>query len=388
MTDAGTDGALALFARHFGGVPAVVASAAGRVNLIGEHTDYNGGEVLPIGIARRTYVAARARGDGASEWRAVSASDRADVVDTFDVVRLTRSGEWWDFVVGVAAQLTRGSGGAARLELPAVDLAVWSDVPSGAGLSSSAALCVAVTAALLAVAGHDWPPRDVALVAHRAECDFVGVAVGIMDQFASALARGGAALHIWCETTAFEYVPFGDAVLIFDTAAPRSLRASAFNARRLECDEALALLRRAYPALRTLAQATPDEVRAAGLPAPLDRRALHVTQETRRVEAVVSALRHGEPVPGPLLFESHESLRLLYECSTPELDWFVDEAGSMSGVRGARLTGAGWGGCAIAVGEADALAAAAPELASRYASAFGRPPRVWLTHAAPGAALG
>jgi galactokinase len=389
VTLAGADVVRALFAKRFGGAPAVVASAPGRVNLIGEHTDYNGGEVLPIAIGRRTYVAARARdgGGGDAAWRAVSSFD--DAVATVDVGRgrEARGGEWWDYVIGVAAQLASGAGGGVRVDLPAIDLAVSSDVPVGAGLSSSSALCVAVAEAVLAVAGHEWPMRDVALVAHRAECDFVGVAVGIMDQFASALARGGAALHIWCETTAYEYVPCGDAVLIFDTAVPRALRTSMYNARRAECEEALALLQRGNPGLRGLAQATADEVRAAGLPAPLDRRALHVVEETRRVGLVVDALRRVGVVPGGELYASHESLRLLYECSTEELDWFVDEVGVMAGVRGARLTGAGWGGCAIAVGDPDGLAAAAPELASRYEGMFGRAPRVWLTTAGAGAGV-
>jgi galactokinase len=178
-----------------------------------------------------------------------------------------------------------------------------------------------------------------------------------------------------------------EAVLIFDTAVPRSLRGSAFNVRRAECEQALALLRRDDPALPNLAAATPEQVSAARLPPPLDRRARHVSDETRRVREVASALERGEPMPGALLLASHESLRDDYECSTPELDWFVERAMQVRGVRGARLTGAGWGGCAIAVGDEVALAGAAPEIAAEYERTMRRVPRWWLTRAAPGASI-
>jgi galactokinase len=176
-----------------------------------------------------------------------------------------------------------------------------------------------------------------------------------------------------------------DAVLIFDTASPRSLRGSAFNTRRSECEQALALLRGRYPGLPSLAEATPEQVREAKLPDPLGRRARHVSEETRRVRTAVDSLKAGGELSGELLRASHESLRLDYECSTPELDWFVDRAMREPGVRGARLTGAGWGGCAIAVGDEEALAAAAAPVSAEYARVFGRTPRSWLTRAEEGA---
>lgn len=372
-----TEAVLATFAQQFGGTPLAIASAAARVNLLGEHTDYNGGEVLPIGIGRRTYVAVRPRPAGERQSHIVSADING--VGEFDTEAPQRSGAWWDYVAGVVQQLH-----AARVEMPAMNIAVWSDVPQGAGLSSSAALSVAATAAILAAAGHDWSARDIALVAHRAEVDFVGVPVGIMDQFASALARDGEALHVWCDTTATEYAPFANAVLIVDTGMTRALRHSAYGERRGECDSALALLRRGHPELATLAQATPEHVQAAGLPEPFGRRALHVVTETRRVGAAVAALRRGRSDIGALLVASHASLRDLYECSTPELDWVVDRAMQTPGICGARLTGAGWGGSAIAIGSADALANAAPALAAEYEAAFGRAARVWICSAETG----
>jgi galactokinase len=276
---------------------------------------------------------------------------------------------------------------ACGVQLPEVNIAVCSDVPSGAGLSSSAALEVASALALLALARRELPAIEIALLGARAESGFVGVASGIMDQCAAALSRAEHALHLRCDPVATELVPMRDAVLIFDTGVSRALRDSPFNARRAECEAALALLRRTDPELPNLAAATLEHLRAARLPAPLDRRARHVVSEMRRVRECVAALRSDGTLPGELLVASHESLRLDYECSIPELDWFVRRAMRSAGVTGARLTGAGWGGCAIAVGTAEALDAAAPELARDYEAQFGRAARAWITRAADGARI-
>jgi galactokinase len=206
-----------------------------------------------------------------------------------------------------------------------------------------------------------------------------------MDQFASALGSEGQALHIECDTAATSLVPFTDSVLIIDSGVRRSLRDSAFNERRAECAEALRLLRVRWPSLGSLAEAEPAQVEEAALPEPLNRRAMHVSRETRRVREAIALLRASRPLTRELLVGSHESLRDLYECSRPELDWLVERAMGVAGVRGARLTGAGWGGCVIVVGAEDALTAAAPTLARDYRAQFGLVPRVWLSSAAAGA---
>lgn len=363
------------FAAEFGAAPDVIASAAGRVNLLGEHVDYNGGEVLPIAIERRTWIAVRQRTGDLSRVVSASERDRAE----FDAGAPVRQGGWWDYVAGVSAHLV-----ALGAQLGQFELAVVSDVPQGAGLSSSAALEVATATALATLAGSDLGPRQLALVGWHAETEFVGVPSGLMDQFASAMGRPGHALHIWSDTGTTEQVPFAHSVLIFDTAVPRSLRGSAFARRRAECEEALRILKLSDANLATLAAATPEQVIDARLPEPLGRRALHVSRETRRVALAVEALKTTGAIPGELMFESQESLRLLFQASTPELDWFVEHAAAISGVRGARLTGAGWGGCAIATGDADALAAVAERLPVEYESAFGLIPRVWLTAAEAG----
>jgi galactokinase len=364
------------FADTYGGEPDVIGSAPGRVNLIGEHTDYNGGQVLPLAIDRRTYVAMRAIPAGAS--RIVSGS--ASVPAQFDARAIAKSGEWWDYMTGVFAAF-----GSSDVRLPQVEAVVTSDLPAGSGLSSSAALEVATAITLAQLLGSPQPLRELALMSWRVENEFVGVSSGVMDQFASALGESGHALHLWCDTLDTEQVKMKEAVLIFDTNLPRSLRGSQFNQRRHECAEALRLLRKHDQKLANLASATPEQIRAAGLPRTLEKRALHVAEENGRVERLVKTLEASGLVAGELLYESHESLRTQYECSTPELDWFVDQAKTIRGVRGARLTGAGWGGCAIAVGELDALNAARATLLEDYRAKFGIEAKIWLTRAEAGA---
>jgi galactokinase len=367
------------FRQVFGGDPDIIGSAPGRVNIIGEHTDYNGGQVLPIAIDRRTFVAIRARPDAALS-RIVSQGE--STAAEFDVRRFAASGGWWDYMTGVCAAME-----SAGARLPQFEAIVQSDVPMGSGLSSSAALEVATAVSLAQIVSQAPDMRKLALLSWQVETQFVGVASGVMDQFASALCLEGHALHLWCDTLETEQVIMPDAVLIFDTASPRELRASEFNQRRAECEEALAVLRRSRPALLHLAAASLEEVQLADLNPRIRKRAVHVVEENARVEKLVIQLMQTRTVAGDLLYQSHESLRDNYECSTPELDWFVDSVRGKPGVTGARLTGAGWGGCAIAVGDLDGLSAAAKDLSARYETRFGRKPGTWLTRAGSGARI-
>jgi galactokinase len=363
-----------LFEQAYRSRPTVVTSAPGRVNLIGEHTDYNGGQVLPIAIEQRTTIAMNALHSG-NRSRVISSIE--EDTGEFTVPDPGRSGRWWDYIAGFSAFATP--------QLPPVQIAVTSDVPAGAGLSSSAALEVATGFAYAALTGRGQSLRDIALDAWRVETQFVGVSCGIMDQFASALAIEGHALHVFCDTMRIEQVPFTSSVLIFDTVVPRSLRGSEFNQRQAECREALFLLRTKHPELEHLAAASLEMISEAGLPPILENRAIHVVEETRRVAEAVRQLRENGSIDGDLLYQSHESLRDRYECSSKELDWFVERASRAEGVQGARLTGAGWGGCAIALGPRGALANAAEAIAADYEQAFDRTPRVWLTEASQGA---
>ncbi|HJP58417.1 MAG TPA: galactokinase [Gemmatimonadaceae bacterium] len=374
-----TDELRAAFAAQFNAEPALIASAPGRVNVIGEHTDYNGGEVLPIAIDRRTFVAMSAR-ENAYSSRVFSTSDSAS--GEFDASSPVRAGAWWDYMAGVCASITQDG-----VTPPQFNALVASDVPIGAGLSSSAALEVATGLALTALTKHSLAKKDLALAGWRAENQFVGVNSGVMDQFASSLCESRRALHVWCDTLDTQAVPMQECVLIFDTATTRSLRGSEFNTRRAECDEALRLIKTRFPEIQNLADASVTEVEEAQLPEVLNLRALHVVKENARVGTVVQALQSTGRVPGEVLFTSHESLRVQYECSTPQLDWFVDRMKGCKGVSGARLTGAGWGGCAIAVGSPDALGAVRDETATAYEKKFGLKPRIWLTFAGEGARI-
>jgi len=367
------------FDQIFGEGPRHIASAPARVNLIGEHTDYNGGQVLPIGIDHRTYVAVRAREERDLSRAASSTHERAG---EFNAREPARSGEWWDYVAGVAREIS-----SAGVRVPQLDIAVTSDVPAGAGLSSSAAIEVATALAISSLLGLGLTERQAAEIAWRAETGFVGVPCGIMDQFASALARAGSALHVWCDTQLTEHVRCEEHVLIFDTGVSRGLRQSAFATRRNECARALAAIQRVRPEVTQLADATMADVDASALDHTLRKRATHVVQENARVKQAVAALGDNGLIPGELLVASHASARDLYECSAPELDWFVEHVLEYPEIRGARLTGAGWGGCAIATGDPHALAAAAGPLEDAYARKFPHVARSWVVRPADGARI-
>jgi galactokinase len=367
-----------LFRAQYGRLPDVVASAPGRVNIIGEHLDYNGGEVLPIAIGMRLQVAIGRTARGVSRFVSADEADRGEL----SVAAPERRGKWYDYATGSLRMLSEGG-----VDVPEMDIAVGGNLPIGSGLSSSAALCVATLTAVDALLGYGQSKEEIARLAHRAETKFVGVPVGIMDQFACTLAMEDHALHILCETEEWKLVPFSQPVLVFDTGVRRGLRDSAFDERRRECARTLELIRQTAPELSSLAHATPRQIESAGLPEPLMGRARHVVSEAERVRTVVQQLRERGSIDGELLTESHASLRRDYACSTPELDWFVEFALRAPGIDGARLTGAGWGGCAIAVGSDTALAELSRASVPSYEEQFQRSARAWLVRASNGARL-
>jgi galactokinase len=371
--------ALHLFRTTFRSAPRAAASAPGRVNLIGEHTDYNGGPVLPIAIPVRTVVVA---GPGAA--------DTLEFVSTQD--GSARRFEWkrelsdggGAYVAGVLREL---SALGARLPEDGARVAVAGNVPVGAGLSSSAALTVAAARALAQVAGARLTPRQIAAVAYRAEHDHVGVRCGVMDQTIAALARPGHALLLECATLAIRQIPFLGRLLVVDTGVRRELAESSYNIRTAECRAALERLKVELPELMWLA-AWPAAWLARlkrALPEPLRARAVHVVSETARTRFAAQLLARGQLRRfGKLLFESHESLRRLYHCSTPELDLVVATA-RRAGALGARLTGAGWGGSALVLVPPRREAVIAERIRQAYAAAYDREPEIMRVRAAGGA---
>ncbi len=320
----------------FGEEPGLVASAPGRVNLIGEHTDYNGGFVLPCAIDRRVAVAVGAGGRGGSETRLYSADfDQTRQIDGKD-------SSWADYPRGVAWAM-----GEAGHEISAFNAAFSGDVPLGSGLSSSAAIEAATALALDAFFGLGLGRTDLAKICQRAENDYVGVGSGIMDQYASLLCEAGSALLVDCRSLAAESVPLdleaaGLALVVCDTRVERGLADTGYNDRRATCERAARML--GVEDLRDATEGDLDLLSGAEL-----KRARHVVSENARVIEAVEALRAREfDEFGRLMYASHVSLRDDYEVSTPELDTFV-RAAEQHGARGARLTGAGFGGCAIAL---------------------------------------
>jgi galactokinase len=367
--------AAALFRRHFGVAPQAVASAPGRVNLIGEHVDYHGGHVLPVATTWRTAVAV---GPAAKGFAAVS-EQGADVGGAWPPVR---RGDWSDYVAGVVAEFSA----KARLPLKGLAVAVASDVPVGAGVSSSAALEVAAAGALAALLRRKLKPRDLAALAHRAETGFVGVPCGVMDQMASALTPAGSALLLDCRSLATTTVPVGFDLVLAESGESHDLRGGQYAVRRREGDDALARLRAAVPTLETLVDISPAMLLrlVTLLPSPLDRRVRHVVNENRRTLLAAGALELGDlAVFGQLVDASHDSLRDLYECSTDRLDTIVKAARRLPGVLGARLVGAGWGGAVLVVVKPGAGEKVAARLAADKKLAL---PAVRVVH--PGAGFG
>jgi galactokinase len=376
----------ALFSRSFGGAPAAAARAPGRVNLIGEHTDYNGGLVLPAAIELATRVAVRPRADdrvvGVSRERGRAEAELSD----------PPAGDWLDYARGTARVLAD----AGLVRETGFELAVLSDVPEGAGLSSSAALEAATALALIAASGAPeiaLERAELARLCQRAEVEFAGVPCGIMDHYAVLCCEAGAALLLDCARVESFAVPIPDTleILIFDTGVARGLRAGHYAARRADCERALAGARRALGRrLGSLSELGTDELTA--LAGALDgvafRRARHVVSENARVRALATALETGDLArAGQAMFASHESLRVDYEVTAPESDALVADARGLPGCVGARMTGAGFGGCTVNLVEARHARAFASELARRFQDRFAREPRFFPSRAAAGADL-
>ncbi|HEX5009309.1 MAG TPA: galactokinase [Planctomycetota bacterium] len=370
-----------LAARLPAGAPVLVVRAPGRVNLLGEHVDYNDGWVLPLAIDRHVALACAPRGDRRLAWH--SHDGAPAVVSALDTP--AAQGGRLGPALAVAAALA-----ARDVPVPGAELLAGGDLPAGAGLSSSAALHVGLAVALLRLAGRTLPLSELAALGQEVEQRLTGVRCGIMDPYASAAGRRGCALLLDCRTREASPVPLPPdaAVLVLDTGARRRLAGSAYNARRDACEAALAALARHDPRVRALRDA---DVPALGrvrdeLDASTFRRALFVLEELPRPAAAAAALSAGDLVAaGRLMDESHAGLRDLYEVSSAELDLIVALARAHEAVLGARLTGAGFGGCAVALVEARHAAHVAREVERHYRERTGLPGACFVARAVDGA---
>jgi galactokinase len=346
-----------------------VYRAPGRVNLIGEHTDYNDGFVMPVAIDRATTASMTARPDR----RLVARSGRRAASHTIDLDDPPgrRSGGWIEYVRGVATVLERRGqriGGA--------DIAIESTVPTGAGLSSSAALEVATGFGLLDLAGRTLGLTELALACQQAEHEFVGTRCGLMDQFIACHGRAGHALLLDTRTLEAEWlpVPTGVQVLVCNSMTKHAHATSGYNERRADCEAGVRLLAAKRPevrALRDVALADLESLRAE-LPERIYRRCRHVVTENARVLKAADAMSRGDlDVFGSLMVESHDSLRDDYEVTTAGLDALVEAALACDGVYGARMTGGGFGGCVIALVDESHAAAVAADVRKRYRAVTG-----------------
>jgi galactokinase len=372
------------FTAHYGRAPRLFR-APGRVNLIGEHTDYNGGFVLPMALDRETVVAAAPRADARVLVRSLNRNESAE----FDLASPgeRRRGHWLGYVEGVArALISRG------FRVAGAELMIMSDVPAGAGLSSSAALEISAGLALSAVSGAEVDRVTLALAGQQAEHEYVGTMCGIMDQFVAAMARAGCALLIDCRTLEATPVPIDTndaAVVVCDTRVRHELSTSEYNTRRRECERGVELLREFLPGIAQLRDVSVEDFRRheAQLPEPIRRRCRHVVTEDERTLAAVGALgRNDLAEAGRLMYASHESLRRDYEVSCRELDEMVAIARSLGGaVFGARMTGGGFGGSTVNLVRRDALGEFARKISAGYERAAGLAPAVYVSEPGGGA---
>lgn len=369
------------FRERFGSEP-VVAVAPGRVNLIGEHTDYNDGFVLPAAIDRQVALAFAPNDVGTIRGASL------DYGDTCSIPIGDYAGRTWVAYVSSVARTLYDEG----LALRGMDFVVSGDLPQGAGLSSSSALELAVARALFEVSGTRWDGSRAALLCQRAESELVGLRCGVMDQMAVSLSRAGSAMLLDCRSLAIQHVPIPDgiSIVVMDTGTRRKLSATAYNERRASCDAAVAILHARSPGLAALRDVDLQELEIvrADMDETTYRRARHVIDENSRTLGLAGALRGGDRrAIGEFMASSHESLRSLYEVSSLALDQMVGQAVRHPACYGARMTGAGFGGCAVALVEEASVEAFVREVGERYREAAAEPGELFACRAEQGVRL-
>lgn len=376
---------------RFGIPPLHVVRAPGRVNLLGEHVDYNDGFVLPAAIDRAAYIAFSPTTAPHSTLEAVDfdqqASISAETLPTKTQTDASPLPEWGLYPAGVMWALLE-----AKIPVVSMNAVYASNVPRGAGLSSSASVEMAFMLAWQTLGGWDLPPMQRALLGQKAENQYVGVNCGIMDQFASVCGVENKLLLLDCRSLEWKTIPLPETVsiVVADTGVRRKLTSGEYNDRRAACEEAARLLQRDLPHVKSLRDVSVKEFDrlAKKLPAEIGRRARHVVEEIGRVEQAETLLEAGDVGNfGRLMNECHVSLRDLYEVSCPELDAMAEIAQSLEGCYGARLTGAGFGGCTVNLVADETVETFIRELANGYESKTGLRPEIHLTRAANGAEL-
>ena len=372
------------FVDLYGGEPTLYR-APGRVNLIGEHTDYNEGFVMPAALDMYTYVAAARGRDGRLRVHSINFGESFEI--GLDEIRAGRTGSWSDYVRGVAGTLE-----SHGHSLPGVDLVIVGEVPLGSGLSSSAAIEVATAFALLGVANIELDRTEIAEICQEAEHRYAQMRCGIMDQFISCHGKEGHALMLDCRSLDFRLVPVPSNVqlVICNSMVKHEHATSGYNTRRGQCEEGVRILRTVLPHIHSLRDVSEEEleIHKNMLSMVVYRRCRHVITENGRVQKAATALQKDDIRElGHLMRESHNSLRDDYEVSCPELDLLVEAASGLPGVYGARMTGGGFGGCTINLVKAVQAEGFAQEISTTYEAKTGIRPQIFLSRASEGAGM-
>ena len=380
-----------VFQGRFGDAPAHIARAPGRVNLLGEHVDYNDGFVLPAAIDRATYIAFSPADSDQTTLVAADFAEKA-VFSPQTIPAKTQTGssplpEWALYPAGVMWALQE-----EHLQTPGMVAVYASDVPRGSGLSSSASVELAFLTAWQTLGGWKLPAMRLALLGQKAENQYVGVNCGIMDQFASACGVENKLLLLDCRSLEWKTIPLPEdvSIVIADTRVRRKLTSGEYNKRRAACEEAVRLLQQNLPGIKSLRDVSLEDFNrlADKLPEEVSKRARHVVEEIERSKQAEALLAAADVRQfGKLMNECHASLRDLYEVSCPELDVMARVAQSLDGCHGARLTGAGFGGCTVNLVAREQAQRFSGLLAKGYAAAVGYPPEIYITRASNGAEL-
>jgi galactokinase len=385
------DIAVQAFRTRFSQEPRYVARAPGRVNLLGEHVDYNDGFVMPVAIDRATYIAFSPALNDLTVLVAADFSEEARFTSGTLAGKTQPDGsplpEWAHYPAGVAWAL-----GEAALSAPAMQAAFSSDIPRGSGLSSSASIEMAFGVAWSTLGGWSLPPMQLALLGQKAENRYVGVNCGIMDQFASACGEADRLLLLDCRSLEYRSLPLPEntVIVVADTTVRRKLTSGEYNNRRAACEEAVRLLARSLPGIKALRDVSVESFNlwSLTLPPAVEKRARHVVEEIERTRQAIPDLEQGRTQAfGRLMNACHISLRDYYEVSIPELDTMVQIAQSLPGCIGARLTGGGFGGCTVNLVASGQSEAFANSLGPEYERKTGLHPEIYICQASRGAGV-
>jgi galactokinase len=363
------------FGQRYGKDPMIVA-APGRVNLIGEHTDYNAGFVLPGAVDKKIYVAA-----APNDTNTVNVfANQFNESFSFDIDNIQPHRGWMNYLLGVAYHIQQ-----AGRKIGGVDLIIDGDIPVGAGMSSSAALCSGWGLALNELFNGNFTRMELAFIGQKTEHTFVGLQCGIMDQFASLHGKDGHVVKLDCRSLEYEYIPFdfpAYKIVLVNSMVSHSLAGTEYNVRRQQCEEGVAILKKHYPGITSLRDITPGQLQQhkSELSSIVYDRCSYVVNEKERLLAGCAALQKGDLTAfGKLMFATHDGLSNDYGVSCPELDFLAAEARKNDGVAGARMMGGGFGGCTINIVQADAVDAFKQQIQQAFENKYSKTPEVYVT---------